>query len=68
MACLRSDRIYLAPSITARSIGVGDAVALELLGGRLEIGPVQTRFAQHAVTGQHAIIAVIRTEVKSVDR
>ena len=67
MACLRGDRIHLAPSIKARSIGVGDSVALELLGGRLEIGPVQMKFAQHTVTGQHAIIAVIRTEVKSVE-
>jgi len=67
VAYLRSDRIHLTPSKTTRSIGVGDAVALKLSGGRLIIGPVHMRLAQHVFTGQHAIVAAIRTEVKSVE-
>ena len=68
MAYLRSDQIYLASSIPTGSIGVGDAVALELTGRRLRVGPVQIRLVQHVVIEQHAIIAGIQTEVRSVDR
>ena len=67
MACLGSVQIYLAPEITTRSVGVGDAMALKLSGGRLNIGPVEMRLAQDAVTGQHAIVTVIQTEGESFE-